>query len=171
VKVKAKGKAGAPAAEPAAVNRQMPLIMAGLAALGLAVSTYLTVVHLADVPLVCLEGSTGCAEVNRSIYSEVAGVPVALLGAGSYLVILAVLWAESQKILKAEEATLVYFGVSLAGVLYSAYLTYVELAILHAVCSWCVISAIAITVIFGLSVVRLRAMLEAVTRPARGKAK
>ena len=122
------------------------------------------------MPLVCL-GTSGCEEVNRSIYSQVAGVPVALLGAATYAIVLAALWAENQKIVRGEEAALVIFGFSLAGVLYSAYLTYVELVILRAVCIWCALSALAIATIFGLSIARLRAVLNPETRPAKGKAR
>ncbi len=145
-------------------ERTLIRAMAGLAALGLAVSAYLTTVHYSSVPLVCL-GTTGCEEVNRSIYSEVAGVAVALLGGGAYLVILLMLWAESLDILKTQEAVLGQFGVSLAGALYSAYLTYVELAILRAVCVWCVISALAVGGVLALSIVRLRRLLEAESAP------
>ena len=139
--------------------------MAGLAALGLAVSAYLTTVHYSSVPLVCL-GTTGCEEVNRSVFSEVAGVAVALLGSGAYLVILLTLWTESLDILKAQEAVLGQFGVSLAGALYSAYLTYVELAILRAVCVWCVISALAVVGVLALSIVRLRRLVAAEAAPS-----
>ena len=139
---------------------RLPLIMAGLGVLGLGVSIYLTLIHYSSVPLVCL-GTTGCEEVNRSIYSEVAGVSVALLGAGAYLTILAALWAESRLIIKNTEAILALFGVSLAGVLYSAYLTSVELFVLGAICIWCVISALTITAIFVLAAIRLRDLLRA----------
>ena len=156
---------------PAPTNR-LPLIAAGLAVLGLAVSIYLTIVHYSSLPLICLVGTTGCEEVNRSIYSEVAGVSVALLGAGAYAALLAALWAERQAILKEPEAVLAQFGVALAGALFSLYLTYVELFVLGAVCSWCVLSALTITAIFALSVVRLRALLAAQDAPpARGKAR
>jgi uncharacterized membrane protein len=156
----------------AIAGNRLPLIMAALAGLGLLVSIYLTVVHFSDVPLICLEGTSGCEEVNRSIYSEVLGVPVALLGAGAYAILLAVLWAEWQVILKEQESVLIAFGVSLAGALYSLYLTYVELFVLGAICSWCVISAVAIIAIFALSFVRLRALLAAeAAPPAKGKAR
>jgi uncharacterized membrane protein len=151
---------------------RLPLVMAGLGALGLAVALYLTSVHYSNVPLVCL-GTTGCEEVNRSIYSEVAGVSVALLGAGAYAVVLAALWAERRAVLKRQEALLVQFGVALAGALYTLYLTYVELFVLGAVCIWCVISALTITTLAALAFVRLREFVEAEAEPqgARHSAK
>lgn len=135
--------------------------MAVLAALGLGISVYLTLVHYSRVPLVCLAAGTGCEEVNRSLYSEVAGIAVALFGAAAYAAILAALWAERSGIVKGEEAALGLFGVSLLGVLYSAYLTYVEIFILRAICSWCVISALAMSAIFVLAFIRLRGLIRA----------
>jgi uncharacterized membrane protein len=146
---------------------RLPLVMAALAGLGLAVAIYLTAVHYANVPLVCL-GTTGCEEVNRSIYSEVAGVSVALLGAGGYAALLAALWAERQEILRPPEGMLAAFGVALAGALYSAYLTYVELFVLYAVCIWCVLSAVIMLALLVLSIVRLRRLLQAEAQPQSG---
>ncbi len=48
------------------------------------------------------------------------------------------------------------FGITLVGVLYSAYLTYVELAILHAVCPYCVVSAIVMVILFVAMLIRLK---------------
>lgn len=144
-------------------------VIAALGLLGLGVSIYLTLVHYSRAPLVCLGGS-GCETVNRSIYSEMAGIPVALLGAGAYLAVLATLWAENRQVVKREEAALALFGISLAGALYSLYLTYVELFVLRAICEWCVISALTITAICALAVLRLRSLtrLEAAgSRPSR----
>jgi len=52
------------------------------------------------------------------------------------------------------------FGLALAGVLYYAYLTYVEVAVLRAICIWCVLSALITVAIFGLAVVRTRALVQ-----------
>ena len=52
-----------------------------------------------------------------------------------------------------ETAPLLIFGLSLIGVLYSAYLTYLELFVIHAVCPWCVVSALIMTSIWILALV------------------
>src|SRR5689334_370503 len=96
----------------------LPRAMMALSLLGLGVSIYLTTVHYTDAPLICL-GTSGCEAVNRSPYSEVAGVAVALLGAGAYLTILALLGAEAYKLIERQTVVLGVFGLSLAGVLYS----------------------------------------------------
>lgn len=134
------------------------MIVLGL--VGLVVSGYLTAVHYTEAPLVCL-GTSGCETVNRSAYSEVAGIAVALLGAGAYLMILGLLGAETSQLIQRQTAVLGVFGLALAGALYSAYLTYVEIFLLRAICSWCVISAIIMTAIFTLALVRLRTLVSA----------
>jgi uncharacterized membrane protein len=48
------------------------------------------------------------------------------------------------------------FAGSLAGVLYAIYLTYLELYVINAICFWCVVSAIIITLICILSGLALR---------------
>ena len=130
--------------------------IATLAVLGLGVSGYLLYEHYC-APIACI--GTGCALVDASPYSEIFGVPLSALGLLSYAAILGL----SLGILrlrdrgpKAWPLFLGIFGVALTGVLFSAYLTYVELAILRAVCSWCVTSAILIAAVFAISLHALR---------------
>jgi len=127
----------------------------GLTLLGLGVSAYLTWVKLTGNTASC--GTVGdCESVNNSRYAEIGGVPIALFGALSYLVLLALLLIEHRRPQTAETARLMVFGVSLIGTLYSAYLTYIEVAVLRAICPYCVASAIAVTAVLILCVLRLR---------------
>lgn len=119
-----------------------------LALAGAAVSAYLTAVHYAHRPVFC-GGLSSCDTVNTSAYAEVLGLPVALLGLLAYLSI-AVLVLLRRRFSWAEPALLT---VAATGMLYSGYLTWVELAVLHAVCLWCVASAVIITVITVLATV------------------
>lgn len=125
-----------------------------LSILGLADSIYLTWIKLANATAACA-GIGECESVNNSPYAEIAGIPIALLGAGAYLAMIFFLVIEPQAKFWQENSPLVVFGLSLVGVLYSAYLTYVEIAILHAICPYCVISAILLVALLGISVVRL----------------
>lgn len=120
-----------------------------LALAGAAVSAYLTTVHLADRPVFC-GGLSSCDAVATSEYSDVGGVPVALFGLGAYAAIaaLAVAAWRSAWAVWAVPAILLTAAI---GTLYSAYLTWVEIAILEAVCMWCAISAVIIVVITGLA--------------------
>ena len=132
----------------------------GLTLLGLGVSIYLTWVKVTDNLAAC--GPIGdCESVNSSRYAEIAGIPVALLGALGYLAVLALLVAERWLPGQIENLHLGVFGIALIGTLYSAYLTYIEVAVLRAVCPYCVISAVAMTAIFIISILRLRATARA----------
>jgi uncharacterized membrane protein len=125
-----------------------------LAIVGLAVSLYLLTVHWGWWVAVCL-GVGNCEVVNTSTYSELLGIPVALLGALTYISLIALstlIWKD----LFAEYARLGRFFIATIGVAFSAYLTYVELFILHEICPWCVLSAILITLIAILSGLELR---------------
>ena len=131
--------------------RWTSLIFAGLGAL---VAGYLTYIKLAHVEAIC-RGVGDCEAVNSSIYSQISGIPIAALGLAAYLAILAVLTLEPRLSLVQDYGPLAIFGLALTGTLYSAYLTYVELFVIHAVCPYCVASAVLITGLLILSVVRL----------------
>ncbi len=125
-----------------------------LGILGLLVSIYMTIFKLTDNASMCL-GNGGCSVVNSSSYAEVSGVPVAVIGVGGYLAILAVLFMENRGKFFAQNSTMIVFGLSLVGFLFTLYLIYVELALIHALCPFCVTSQITMTILFILSVIRL----------------
>lgn len=131
------------------------LASAILALIGLIDSAYLTWVKLAHQEAKCNFGLGDCYTVNTSRYSEIYGIPIALLGVLAYLAILLLLVFEHRHPFLKEYAPLAVFGISLAGTLYSAYLSYIEAVVLHAWCPYCVLSAIVITAIFLLSLPRL----------------
>jgi uncharacterized membrane protein len=139
----------------------LPLAILILSLLGGGVSAYLVYVHYAPEALICLGGS-GCATVQLSIYAQVHGVPVALFGVLSYLALamsaLGRLWTKDP--LKVWLAIAV-FAISLIGVMYSAYLTYLELFVIYAICQWCVVSAALMAAVFVLAVFDLRRALYA----------
>ena len=125
-----------------------------LAVLGMLVSGYLTWIKVSNTQAFC-SGVGDCEAVNSSAYSEIRGVPVAVLGFAAYLAIAALLAAEKRLAALREYAPLAIFGLALTGTLYSAYLTYVELFVIKAVCPYCVASALIITTVLILSILRL----------------
>ena len=125
-----------------------------LALVGVVDASYLTWIKLAHLQALCTSAG-GCETVNTSAYSEIHGIPIALIGLTAYLALAALFAFENRTPLLQDYAPLAIFGLALTGTLYSAYLTYVELFVLHAVCPYCVTSALLITGIFILSVVRL----------------
>jgi uncharacterized membrane protein len=108
------------------------LVLAVGAAVGLAIAVYLTVVHYQGGVPVC--ASNGCEVVQRSRYSELFGVPVALLGALVFATLLASALLRSSVVVAGAAA------LALAGVVFAVYLVYVQAVVLDAVCTWCIAS-------------------------------
>jgi len=123
--------------------------------IGLVTSIYLTVMKFTNNQGMCLEGLGDCWSVNNSIYSEFIGIPIALFGVGAYLSIISLLWVETRSVFWENNAPMLLFGVTLAGVIISGYLTYVEVAILEAICPFCVVSALAMVILFLVNTSRL----------------
>jgi uncharacterized membrane protein len=134
---------------------RLRVAMAGLALLGIAIAGYLTWVHYAGLKPVCLSGGGGCEKVQSSQYADVAGIPVALLGLIGYFGVLGSLW------LRGDKGLTLGVLLTLIGLGFSAYLTYRELFTIDAICQWCVASAVVMTVLTGLALVRF-------LRPAEG---
>jgi uncharacterized membrane protein len=128
--------------------RALRITMIVLAAIGLGVATYLTYIHYAGIKPACTAGGS-CAKVQTSIYSELAGVPVALIGLIGYVVILGSLLAPEN-----ETTRFATVAFTVVGFGFSAYLTYRELFSIHAICEWCVSSAVIMTILTGLAVWR-----------------
>jgi uncharacterized membrane protein len=120
-----------------------------LTTLGMFWAAYLSYVHYSGANPVCSLKGDPCAAVQKSRYSELAGVPVALIGAIGYLVILASLLAS-----EGERARFATTALTLGGFGFSAYLTYREVFTLHKICEDCVASAIIMTILMVLSIWR-----------------
>ena len=116
--------------------------MIGIAVLGIALAAYLTYVHYSGIKPACTAGQA-CVKVQTSVWSEVGGVPVALIGLIGYIGILAALIAPDR-----DETRLATLGMTLIGVAFSAYLTYRELFSIHAICEECAASAVLLTLLF-----------------------
>jgi len=129
-------------------------ISIGLAILGLLVSIYMTIYKLTDNPNMCL-GNGGCSTVNSSRYAMFYGIPVAVIGIAGYLALGAALLLEKRTDFFETNGTLLVFGLALGGFLFTVYLIYVELALIHALCPFCVTSQITMTLFFIIAVIRL----------------
>jgi uncharacterized membrane protein len=147
-----------------ALWRRLPRIsMFALAILGLVAAGYLTYQHYNAAPAVVCVGD--CNRVMSSAYAELGGVPVALIGLLGYAGILA-----SLLVPQGERARLATAGLSLIGFGFSVYLTYRELVTLHETCQWCVISAIAMTLLAVLASWRFVRYQPATLAPSVGSA-
>jgi uncharacterized membrane protein len=122
--------------------------MIALAVIGVGVTTYLTYIHYAGINPACTAGQS-CIKVQTSQWSKLDGIPVAVLGLIGYIGILGTLLVRDR-----EEARLGTLGLTVIGFAFSVYLTYRELFSIHAICEWCVSSAVILTILFISSVVR-----------------
>jgi uncharacterized membrane protein len=125
-----------------------------LTIIGLLVSIYMTIYKITSNDSMCI-GSGDCKTVNASRYAEVYGIPVAVLGIAGYSAILAVLLLERKPGFFQQNGTLIFFGLSLTGFLFTLYLIFVEVALIRAYCPFCITSQTAMTIIFIISVIRL----------------
>jgi uncharacterized membrane protein len=123
-------------------------VVAALAMLGVVVAGYLAYSRFAHVSITCTSG--GCETVQASHYSELAGIPVSVLGVAAYLFILGTAFFRSELARAAGAA------VAAAGALFAAYLLYVQLAKIDAVCDWCVASDVLIALLVVACLQRVR---------------
>jgi uncharacterized membrane protein len=130
------------------IDRRLTYAIALVALVGLGIASYLTYIHYAGIKPVCLS-SGGCEKVQSSHYAKLAGIPVAVLGLAGYVGILASLLVPGEMGLFATAL------IALTGFGFSVYLTYLELFKIHAICQWCVASAVLMTLLALLTVARL----------------
>jgi len=125
-----------------------------LTIIGLLVSIYMTIYKITSNDSMCI-GSGDCKTVNASRYAEVYGIPVAVLGVAGYAAILAVLFLERRPGFFEQNGSMLFFGLSLTGFLFTLYLIFVEVALIKAYCPFCITSQTVMTIIFIISVIRL----------------
>ncbi len=128
--------------------RSLRIVLIVLTVAGLGVASYLTYVHYSGIKPVCTAGGS-CLKVQTSVYSKLAGVPVALIGLIGYVTILG-----SLLVPESETSRFATMAFTLVGFGFSAYLTYRELFSIHAICEWCASSAVIMTVMACLAVWR-----------------
>jgi len=129
-----------------------PALLAAAALAALVIALYLSITRLSGGLPAC-GPVKGCDTVALSEYSEILGVPVAFLGAGFSAVLLALvaawLWRRDRRLVLAS------YGLAMLGVVFVAYLTYLELFVIHAICVWCIGYAIAVTATWALFALEL----------------
>lgn len=144
------------------VDRRLRIVIGVLSLIGIGVAGYLTYVHYEGLKILCLS-SGGCETVQASVYSKLAGVPVAVLGLAGYIGILFTL------AIRNDLGRIAGFGIALIGFLFSLYLTYRELFTIKAICQWCVSSAVLMTILTILTAIRVLRFESAPVAPRRVK--
>jgi uncharacterized membrane protein len=141
-------------AKPAALLRRLTnpyrggptaIAIVVVAIVGLLIAAYTTYIHYAGFgALLCVGGSGGhstCETVQSSVWNNVDGIPVAVLGLVGYFAILASFQV------RGDLGRAAAFCVALVGFGFSLYLTYREIWTIHAICEWCVGSAVCMTLL------------------------
>lgn len=117
------------------------LVLAILSVAGIGTSSYLTYSHYADKATVC-GGIGSCEFVQTSKYSDMAGVPVALMGLLFFVLLAGLSISRLARLVATDDwSQPVALSLSLGGTAFVAYLTYVELFVIDAICMWCVATA------------------------------
>jgi len=134
-------------------ERNLRVAAAVLALAGIGVAIYIALAESGGGAPKCLAGGHGCETVAKSHYSRLAGINVAVIGIFGYALLL------GAAITPGEAGRFGGFAGALVGFGFSAYLTYLELFVIDAICQWCVASAILMAL--SLAVGATRAFLYA----------
>ncbi len=127
-----------------------------LATFGIGVAAYIAIAQADGGAPACLAGGGGCETSRAARTPSLPGSSVAVIGILGYALLLA------RRCWRGDGARLGGFALALTGFGFSVYLTYLELFVIDAVCQWCVLSALLMTLLLGLNALR---MLAYVGRP------
>jgi uncharacterized membrane protein len=119
-----------------------------IALIGVGVSIYITIADSGGGAPLCVAGGNGCQTVANSSYSHLFGVNVAVFGIGGYLMLI------GAALVPGDAGRFAGLLLALAGFGFSAYLTYLELFVIDAICQWCVASAVLMALELGINAVR-----------------
>ncbi len=136
------------------MNKRM--IVAALALAGIFLALYLLLYKLGMIgALTCSVGS--CETVNTSKWARFLGLPVAGWGVAWYMATFAMALGSIQgRFADSKGMSLALLVMTASGLIFSAYLTYLELFVINAICQWCVVSAILVLVMFILTLLDYR---------------
>jgi uncharacterized membrane protein len=129
-------------------ERNLRIAAAVLALIGIGIATYIVIADSGGGAPKCLAGGGGCETVADSHYSHLAGINVAVFGIFGYVVLLAA------AIVPGDAGRFGGFLAALIGFGFSAYLTYLELFVIDAVCQWCVASAVVMSLSLAVAAAR-----------------
>jgi uncharacterized membrane protein len=119
-----------------------------LALAGIGIATYIAIAESGGGAPVCVAGGGGCEQVADSEYSELLGINVAVIGIAGYGILAAA------ALVPGDPGRFTGLLAALFGFGFSVYLTYLELFEIDAICQWCVASAVVMTLLLAVNLVR-----------------
>ena len=127
-----------------------------LALVGCADSVYLLIKHYAAAPVAC--GILAqCDSVLTSTYSEVLGVPLAIAGEVFYGIL--IIFLVSMLIRQKQMFARLYMAVVCSGIIFSVHFVYLQIRVLHEICTYCMVSASISTLLFILGIFIFRHLI------------
>jgi uncharacterized membrane protein len=143
-------------------DRSLRLAVAAVATAGIGVSAYLTWVHYHPAALVCTRGG-GCETVQQSHYAVLLGIPIAIYGVVAWSAVLVLTAWDTP------DAKTVVAAIALGALAFAVYLVIIQLAVIHAVCVWCMVNDLGLTPALAiLAGIRLFRSWKPETSPPRG---
>src|SRR3954469_18177206 len=129
-------------------ERNLRILAAVLALIGIGVATYIVIADSGGGAPKCLAGGSGWGVVPDSHYSHLAGINVAVFGIFGYVLLFAA------ALVPGDAGRFGGFLAALIGFGFSAYLTYLELFVIDAICQWCVGSAVLMALSLAVAAAR-----------------
>lgn len=131
-----------------------------LVVIGIGISGYLSYVKLTESQTVCVGGGAfNCEVVQNSIYAKLFNIPIAYLGLLTYLVLGALLLLQNRIAFLQEYGVMIQFGIIIFAFLFSMWLVYLQAFQLKAFCTWCLTHELTMTLLFIISIFRLKRSL------------
>ena len=131
-------------------TRHFLIAVALLALTGLSVATYVFAAHSLGYELFC-PFATGCDTVQNSAYAVLFGIPVSLLGVLGFTAYIALALIGVRSHAAMHRSLNALLALSVVEVGFTSYMAYLQVAVIRAICSWCMLSA-ALTVALALLV-------------------
>lgn len=131
-----------------------------LVVIGIGISGYLSYVKLTETQTICVGGGAfNCEVVQSSVYSKLFNIPIAYLGLATYLVLAALLLLQNRIAFLQEYGVMLQFGIIIFAFLFSVWLVYLQAFQLKAFCTWCLSHEVTMTLLFIISIFRLKRSL------------
>jgi len=131
-----------------------------LVVIGIGISGYLSYVKLTETATICVGGGAfNCEVVQSSVYSKLFNIPIAYLGLATYLVLAALLLLQNRIAFLQEYGVMLQFGIIIFAFLFSVWLVYLQAFQLKAFCTWCLSHEVTMTLLFIISIFRLKKSL------------
>jgi uncharacterized membrane protein len=130
------------------IPKRLLLVFAAIAFIGFVDAMFLSANDLSgNVPPCLIAG--GCEQVTTSVYSRIAGIPIAIFGTLYYVTLFALMlgYIEKGKSILIKLAAL----ITTLGFIFTLWLVYAQLFLIHAICEYCLVSAGSTTILFILS--------------------